>query len=67
MTTAVDDSPSVCISVENFGPIECGSIGLRPLNVFVGPSNTGKTYLAVLIYALHRVLGGFPKFPPVLD
>ena len=75
MTTAVVDSPSVRspkipdirISVENFGPIERGSIGLRPLNVFVGPSNTGKTYLAVLIYALHRVLGGFPKFPPVLD
>ena len=37
------------------------------MNVFVGPSNTGKTYLAVLIYAFHRVLGGFPKFPPVIN
>ena len=27
---------------------------LRPLTVFVGPSNTGKSYLAILIYALHR-------------
>ena len=36
------------------------------MNVFVGPSNTGKTYLAVLIYAFHRVLGGFPKIPPVI-
>ena len=29
-------------------------IDLRPLTVFVGPSNTGKSYLAILIYALHR-------------
>ena len=27
---------------------------LRPLTVFVGPSNTGKSYLAILVYALHR-------------
>ena len=41
------------ISVENFGPIaEARDIELRPLTVFVGPSNTGKSYLAVLIYAL---------------
>jgi len=29
-------------------------VELRPLTVFVGPSNTGKSYLAILIYALHR-------------
>ena len=56
-------SPNVRISVTNFGPIADGEIDLRPLTVFVGPSNTGKTYLAVLIYALHRVLGGFTRFP----
>ena len=43
------------ISVKNFGPIaEAIDIDLRPLTVFVGPSNTGKSYLAVLIYALFR-------------
>ncbi len=31
---------------------------LRPLTVFVGPSDTGKSYLSILIYALHQVLGG---------
>ena len=31
---------------------------MRPLTVFVGPSNTGKSYLAILVYALHRVFGG---------
>ena len=50
------------ISVENFGPIaEAREIDLHPLTVFVGPSNTGKSYLAVLIYALFRTfqIGGF--------
>ena len=54
---------SVHIKVENFGPIEQAEIDLRPLTVFVGESNTGKTYLAALIYALHRHFEGFSRFP----
>lgn len=57
--------PEVHISAKNFGPIESGAIDLRPLNVFVGPGNTGKTYFAVLIYALHRVSGGFLRLPAI--
>lgn len=53
----------VGISVTNFGPIKRGTVNLRPLTVFVGPSNTGKTYFAILIYALHRILGGLPRIP----
>ena len=45
--------PDVKIAVKNFGPIAEANIDLRPLTVFVGPSNTGKTYFATLIYALH--------------
>lgn len=45
------------IEVQNFGPIVDASVEVRPLTVFVGPSNTGKSYLAILIYALHRSLG----------
>ena len=44
------------ITVRNFGPIAKGAVELRPLTVFIGPSNTGKSYLATLIYALHRCL-----------
>ena len=41
------------ISVNNYGPIaEAKNIELCPLTVFVGPSNTGKSYLAILVYAL---------------
>ena len=55
--------PTVRISATDFGPIASGTIDLRPLTVFVGPSNTGKTYFAILIYALHRILDGFRRFP----
>lgn len=51
------------ITVNNFGPIEKAELDLRPLTVFVGESNTGKTYLAALIYALHQHFDGFSKIP----
>ena len=63
------------LRVSNVGPIAEAKIDLRPLTVFVGPSNTGKSYLAILIYALHRFFSnsfggqrfgrmsrGFPSF-----
>ena len=50
--------PNVEIVVENFGPIAEANIDLRPLTVFVGPSNTGKTYFATLVYALHGAFNG---------
>ena len=46
------------LEVADFGPIARANVEFRPLTVFVGPSNTGKSYLAVLLYALHRCLGG---------
>ena len=50
------------INVKNFGPIEAAEIDLRPLTIFVGESNTGKTYLAALIYALHQNFGGISQY-----
>ena len=46
------------LDVKDFGPIARASIELRPLTVLIGPSNTGKSYLAILIYALHRCFAG---------
>ena len=48
------DQGSLEFEVSNFGPIVEARIDLRPLTVFIGPSNTGKSYLAILIYALHK-------------
>ena len=53
MTTTFNAKP-LKLTVSNFGPIAEASIELRPMSVFVGPSNTGKSYIAALIYALHK-------------
>lgn len=52
-----NQSDSLEIEVSDFGPIVNAKVDLRPFTVFVGPSNTGKSYLAILIYALHRFFG----------
>ncbi len=62
-TATVPPHPNVEIAVENFGPIAEAAIALRPLTIFVGPSNTGKTYFSTLIYALHKAFEGFSGFP----
>ena len=59
----VPKPPDIHIAVKNFGPIEKAEIALRPLTVFVGESNTGKTYLSALIYALQRTFDGISRVP----
>ena len=45
------------ISVKNFGPIrEAKDIQIAPMTLFVGRSNTGKSYLAALLYAVAKNL-----------
>ena len=51
---ATSQDRNLMLSVKDFGPIYSAEVELRPLTVFVGPSNTGKSYLAILIYALHK-------------
>ncbi|MDE0100803.1 MAG: AAA family ATPase [Bryobacterales bacterium] len=48
------DARNYRIQVSDFGPIEHANVEFRPLTVFVGPSNTGKSYFATLSYAVHR-------------
>ena len=57
MTT---DRP-LTLDVTDCGPVAQACVELRPLTVFVGPSNTGKSWLATLAYALHRYFGTGPR------
>ena len=41
----------ITITARNLGPLAEGTVELRPLTIFVGPSNTGKSYMASAIYA----------------
>ena len=51
--------PNLILDVENFGPIaEAKNVEFRPMTVFVGPSNTGKSYLARLLHAILKAKNG---------
>ncbi|MFQ5875197.1 MAG: hypothetical protein ACE5JL_15555, partial [Dehalococcoidia bacterium] len=52
------------VKVSDFGPIAAGEVRLRPLTVFVGPNNAGKSYLSMLVYAL---FGSSFQGPPAFD
>jgi hypothetical protein len=43
------------IQAKEFGPMTEADVNLRPLTVFVGPNNTGKSYMAQLVYAISQV------------
>ena len=46
------------LEIEDFGPIAKADVELRPLTVLAGPSNTGKSYVAKLVYALQGYFAG---------
>ena len=46
------------IAVKDFGPIAHAEVDLKPLTVFIGANNTGKSYLALAIYSLSQALRG---------
>lgn len=49
------------IELKNFGPISQGEIALKPLTLFVGPNNSGKSYAAMLIHSI------FESYTPILE
>ena len=57
-------SERITVSVRNFGPIREGTVELRPLTVFTGYSNTGKSWFTTLLYSLlgHKVNDKFATF-----
>ncbi len=48
-------APSLTLEISDFGPIAEGRVDLRPLTVFAGPSNTGKSWMATLIYSMRHL------------
>ena len=40
------------IKLKNFGPISEGRISLKPLTILIGPNNSGKSYVAALVYSI---------------
>lgn len=42
------------LTLENFGPLRKAEIDLKPMTIFIGPNNSGKTYTATMLYCLFR-------------
>ena len=53
--TAVRFAPTK-IFVKDFGPVREADIDLRRVTILMGPNNTGKTYIAVLMLALEQLV-----------
>ena len=56
------------LGVKNFGPIALGEVELRPLTVFSGRSDTGKSWFASLVYALFKSRHSYdPWLPEIIE
>jgi len=40
------------IEAEDFGPIRSSKMEIKPLTVFIGPNNSGKSYAAMLVHSV---------------
>ena len=40
------------VKIKDFGPIANAAITLKPLTIFIGPNNSGKSYASMLIHSL---------------
>jgi len=40
------------VVINDFGPIFKGNIELKPLTIFIGPNNSGKSYAAMLLHSI---------------
>ena len=49
---AIEPNPK--IEIQDFGPICEGVIEIKPLTIFIGPNNSGKSYGAMLIHSLYK-------------
>ncbi len=50
-------APHWKLTVDGFGKIEHAEVDVRPLTLFVGPNNSGKSYLASLIWGIVAMQG----------
>jgi predicted ATPase len=42
---------SIRLSVSNFGPVREGRVDVKPVTIFIGPNNTGKSFYSMFVYS----------------
>ena len=70
MTTTRNMPQLFHLVVENFGPVKEASIEFQNITVLTGPYNTGKTFIATLVYVLGKIADsalGLPIIPILMQ
>lgn len=57
----------LAIEIKNFGPVSEGRITLKPLTIFIGPNNSGKSYTAMLVHSILSAENRLFPAPGLLD
>ena len=60
-----NDKLNLNLVLKNFGPIRSGKIELKPLTIFMGSNNSGKSYAALLIYSI--LSSGYRSMHDIVD
>ena len=50
------------IDLKDFGQISKGNIALKPLTIFIGSNNSGKSYASMLIHSIFESRDPSPNF-----
>ena len=53
------------LTLENFGPLRKAEVDLKPMTIFIGPNNSGKSYVAMMFYSLFRSYWHVDPGPPI--
>jgi predicted ATPase len=64
MVEAMEKKEYYEVEIKDFGPISNANIELKPLTMFIGPNNSGKSYASLLIYALRENIGNLETGTP---
>lgn len=51
-----NEKTKLSIEAKNFGPVAEGNVDIKPLTIFIGPNNSGKSYIAMLISSILETL-----------
>ena len=49
------------ISISDLGPVASAEVELKPLTILVGPNNSGKSHVALAVYAVSQALQDGPR------
>jgi predicted ATPase len=63
----VNNKLNLKVKVKNFGPVSKGEVIIKPLTIFIGPNNSGKSYISTLIHSIIKNFEESSLEPRIID